>query len=53
VTRLIDWVPDPGVTRIVTGWPARFEADRAAGLGLLPDPDFGSIVRSYLAETRN
>ena len=53
VTGLIDWVPDPTVTRIVTGWPARFDAERAAGLGLLPDPDFGSIVRGYLAETRN
>jgi D-erythronate 2-dehydrogenase len=52
VTRLIDWVPDPGVARIVAGWPARFEAERAAGLGLLPDPDFGSIVRAYLAGTR-
>ena len=52
VTGLIDWVPDPAVARIVTGWPARFEAGRAAGLGLLPDPDFGSIVRAYLAETR-
>ena len=53
VTKLIDWVPDPAVTRIVTGWPARFETERAAGLGLLPDPDFGSIIRGYLAETRN
>jgi D-erythronate 2-dehydrogenase len=53
VAGLIDWVPDPAVTRIVTGWPARFDAERAAGLGLLPDPDFGSIVRGYLAETRN
>ena len=52
VTRLIDWVPDPAVARIVTGWPARLEAGRAAGLGLLPDPDFGSIVRAYLAGTR-
>jgi nucleoside-diphosphate-sugar epimerase len=53
VTRLIDWAPDPGVTRIVTGWPARFHSERAEGLGLFPDPDFGSIIRSYLTETRN
>jgi len=53
VTRLIDWAPDPGITRIVTSWPARFRSERAEYLGLLPDPDFGSIVRSYLAETRN
>lgn len=53
VTGLIDWVPDPAVTRIVTGWPARFAAGRAAGLGLLPDPDFSSIIRGYLAGTRD
>ena len=36
VTRLIDWVPDPGVARIVTSWPARFHTERAEGLGLPP-----------------
>jgi len=49
---LIDWVPDPGVTRIVTGWPARFRTERAASLGLLPDLDFASVIRAYRAETR-
>jgi len=48
---LIDWVPDPAVARIVTGWPSRFRADRAARLGLSPDPDFDSVIRLHLAET--
>ena len=26
-TGLIDWVPDPAVTAMVTGWPARIRAD--------------------------
>jgi nucleoside-diphosphate-sugar epimerase len=52
VSTLIDWVPDPAVARLVTSWPARIRADRAQALGLSPDPDFGSIVRAYLAETR-
>jgi D-erythronate 2-dehydrogenase len=47
---LIDWVPDPAVEAIVAGWPARFDAARARAIGLAPDPDFASIVRSYLAE---
>ena len=47
---LIDWVPDPAVATIVTGWPARFAADRAARLGLAPDPDFDSVIRLHLAE---
>jgi len=45
---LIDWVPDPMVARMVAGWPARIRADRAAGLGLTPDPDFDSVIRAHL-----
>jgi nucleoside-diphosphate-sugar epimerase len=47
VAALIDWVPDPAIAAIVTGWPARVRADRAARLGLTPDPDFESIVRMH------
>jgi D-erythronate 2-dehydrogenase len=49
---LIDWVPDPAAAAIVTSWPARFRADRAARLGLAPDPDFDSVIRMHLAEAR-
>ncbi|MBM3376274.1 MAG: hypothetical protein FJY35_09300 [Betaproteobacteria bacterium] len=48
--RLLDWSVDPVVTRVVGGWPSRFQTDRAHGLGLLPDPDFASIVQDYIAE---
>jgi D-erythronate 2-dehydrogenase len=47
---LIDWVPDPAVARIVMSWPARFRSGRAARLGLVPDPDFASVVAMHLAE---
>ena len=50
---LIDWVPDPVVARLMTSWPARIRAGRAERLGLAPDPDFGSIIGMYLAESRN
>jgi nucleoside-diphosphate-sugar epimerase len=53
VSALIDWRPDPAAAAIVTGWPARFRADRAARLGLAPDPDFDSVIRLHLAETRS
>jgi nucleoside-diphosphate-sugar epimerase len=53
VSALIDWRPDPAAAAIVTGWPARFRADRAARLGLTPDPDFDSVIRRHLAETRS
>jgi nucleoside-diphosphate-sugar epimerase len=52
VTALIDWIPDPAVARIVTSWPARFRTERAARLGLAPDPDFGSVITMHLAESR-
>jgi D-erythronate 2-dehydrogenase len=52
VTSLIDWIPDPVVAGMVAGWAARFHSDRAAGLGLTPDPDFISIIRQHQAETR-
>jgi D-erythronate 2-dehydrogenase len=52
VSALIDWVPDPAVAGIVTSWPARFRADRAARLGLAPDPDFDSVIRMHVAESR-
>jgi nucleoside-diphosphate-sugar epimerase len=50
---LIDWVPDPAVARLVASWPARIRAGRAERLGLTQDPDFGSIIGRYLAESRN
>ena len=53
VSALIDWIPDPEVARMVASWPARVRADRAARLGLTPDPDFDSIVMMHLAESRS
>ena len=47
---LIDWTPDPAIANIVTSWPAVIDAARARALGLLPDPDFESIVAEYMRE---
>jgi D-erythronate 2-dehydrogenase len=47
---LIDWKPDPTIANIVTSWPAVIDAARARALGLQPDPDFESIVASYMRE---
>ena len=52
VSALIDWIPDPAVARIVTSWPARVRAQRANRLELTPDPDFDSVIRTHLAESR-
>lgn len=50
VAALIDWAPDPAIHNIVKTWPARINARRAAGLGLLPDASFEEIIREYIRE---
>lgn len=50
VAALIDWTPDPAIHNIVKTWPARINARRAAGLGLLPDTSFEEIIREYIRE---
>ena len=47
---LIDWTPEPTIANIVTSWPAVIDAARARALGLLPDPDFESIVADYIRD---
>jgi nucleoside-diphosphate-sugar epimerase len=48
---LIEWEPNPAVARIVSSWPGRFRADRAARLGLVPDADFDSVIAMHVAES--
>ena len=52
VAALIDWKPDPAIQQIVSGWPRGMRTDRAARLGLAPDPDFRSLIDQYVSETR-
>lgn len=47
---LIDWSPNSAIANIVTSWPAVIDAARARALGLLPDPDFESIVADYMRD---
>ncbi len=48
VRALVRLQPDPAIERIVSTWPGRFESQRAARLGLVPDADMLGIVRQYL-----
>lgn len=47
---LLDWVPDARIAAIVGGWPSRFNAARARGLDLLPDPSVDALLRDYLQD---
>jgi D-erythronate 2-dehydrogenase len=48
---LIDYQIDPVITEIVATWPTRVRSERAARLGLTPDPDYDSVIRAHLAES--
>jgi nucleoside-diphosphate-sugar epimerase len=44
--------PDPGVMRIVCGWPGAFDVSRALQLGFAADTNVDSIVRQFIARPR-
>lgn len=47
-SELIDWTEDRAVIDIVTTWPARFRAGRAAALGLQAPASFREIVQEHV-----
>ena len=49
-SELLDFVPDPVIQRMIANWPTRIVSERGTRLGLTPDPDFDSIIRSHLTE---
>ena len=50
VRERVRFEPDARIGAIVAGWPRAASAQRAARLGLLPEPDFAAIVRQYIAD---
>lgn len=42
--------PDPLVIRIVDGWPHRFDAARARGLGFVAEQSFDEIIRVHIED---
>lgn len=51
LSSLIEWKADPDVAAIVQSWPARFNTDRAAALGLKADSAVDEIIRAYTLST--
>jgi nucleoside-diphosphate-sugar epimerase len=45
--------PDETISRIVAGWPQRFDARRAAALGFRAETSFDDIVRIHIDEELN
>ncbi len=50
VAERVQWRYDPAIDRIVSTWPARFDARIGPALGMRADADFATIVRDYIAE---
>ena len=48
--RRIKRAPDELVSRIVAGWPHRFDARRALALGFKPEKTFDEIIRIHIEE---
>ena len=42
--------PDELITRIVAGWPSRFDARRAVGLGFRVEATFDDIIRAHIED---
>jgi D-erythronate 2-dehydrogenase len=47
---LIRRQPDETIARIVSGWPRNFDPARARSLGFRADPDFLSIINTYIED---
>lgn len=47
VANLVSIEPDPAIEAIVGSWPARFDNNRAAELGLTGDASFADVVEQY------
>jgi nucleoside-diphosphate-sugar epimerase len=48
VAGLVQWQPDPWVSRIVRSWPANFDTARADAMGFTRDASFASIIQHYI-----
>jgi len=48
--KLIRREPDPLITRIVAGWPERFDPVRASKLGFKAESSFDDIVRAHIED---
>lgn len=51
VADLVTVQPDADITRIVGGWPSRFDCARTHRLGLKADPSFAFIIKQYIEMT--
>ncbi len=44
--------PDPAIEAIVNSWPGNFEVGYAKSLGFTSDPDFETVVRSFVEQDK-
>jgi nucleoside-diphosphate-sugar epimerase len=49
----VSFAPDPAIERIVASWPGAWNTALALAMGFEADPDFDTMIRSYLDQERN
>jgi nucleoside-diphosphate-sugar epimerase len=48
--RKIVWQQDPLIQKIVDGWPARLDSQRARGMGLTDDGSMDAIIQAFIED---
>jgi nucleoside-diphosphate-sugar epimerase len=48
VASLVTVKPDPTITKIVGGWPSKFDCERTHRFGLQPDTSYQAVIEQYI-----
>ena len=52
VASLVTVKPDPTITKIVGGWPSKFDCERTHRFGLQPDTSYQAVIEQYIRMQR-
>ena len=52
VASLVTVKPDPTITKIVGGWPSKFDCERTHRFGLQPDMSYQAVIEQYIRMQR-
>jgi hypothetical protein len=48
VASLVTVKPDSTITKIVGGWPSKFDCERTHRFGLQPDPSYQAVIEQFI-----
>jgi nucleoside-diphosphate-sugar epimerase len=53
VASLVTVKPDPTITKIVGGWPSKFDCERTHRFGLQPDTSYQAVIEQFIRMQKN